>query len=354
MLIRMYSSPPLLIDTTSLLRARLDGYPYTPGEHSRRVVESLIVFERILLDGPSIERNMEFLPWLSDIEDGIEILDITSDNQSALYKSAAVLPRQIRPSRDIRNFMHMHMPPELGLEIQYFPPSTTWEYLQWRMESEDLKQLQIVLTRVLGENVPYSGAAFVAIARSLYYLCLQESLGSSLLLDPLKGLEAPVPSRMRNAGHILDLFDSEVREAFIERKSRWLGEAHRSLRLPLLANYIHRKAERHGWSIGRVILSMRQSREVDLFRKGLTELQAAIDSNDAFTLDAIFAELDAAAEAWAKRLGVTRGQGSEDEISVSVSLPFVGVSKALPLPRFRRRSTSDNLLVFVSQLLSAA
>jgi len=331
--------------------------------HSRKVIQSLVVFDQVLLDGPSVARNSESLLWLADIEEGIEILDITSDDQKALYMSAAVLARQIRPSDSIENFMRMHMPIELGNEIQHgryhghgpaFYPSTYWRHLQGQLESEDLRELQRAFNDILGTNVPFSGAAFVALARSFYYLCLQESLGSSLLLDPLKALDTPGVYAHKYVGRILDLFDSEVREAFLARKSKWLGEAPRSLRLPLLANYIDYEAERRGWSTGRVILWMRQSREVALFRKGLAELQAAIDNNDAASLDEIFAELDAAAEEWSKRLGVTRRKGSNDEISVSVSLPFVGVAKSLPLPHFTRRSASDKLLVFVSQLLSVA
>jgi len=257
--------------------------------------------------------------------------------------------------------MRMHMPPELGNEIQRVPgdghaafyPSTSWRDLKHEMESEDLKRLQDTFNSVLGTNVPYSGAAFVALARSLYYLCLQGSVGSSLLLDPLKGLDTIVPSNFPSQyRRILDLFDSQVREAFIERKNRWLGEAPRSLKLPLLSNFINYEAERRGWSMGRVILSMRESREVERFRRGINELQTAVDNNDAMKLDAIFADLDAAAAAWSKQLGVSHKHGSD--ISVSVSLPFVGIAKSLPLPRMRRHSASDNLLVFVSQLLSVS
>ena len=256
--------------------------------------------------------------------------------------------------------MDIQMPPVLGNEIQgsgrerlaAFGPSTYWRHLEGVMESDDLKKLKGVLDTVLGSNVPYSGAAFVAIARSLYYLCLQGTVGSSLLLDPLKGLETYAPGNFQaQTRRILDLFDNEVRAAFEERKCRWLGQMPRSLHLPLMANYINSEASRRGWSMGRVILSMRQSREVELFRQGLNELQDAVDSNDAEELDAIFADLNDAAAKWSKQLGVSRKSGSE--VSVSVSLPFVGVAKSLPLPHLRRRSASDKLLVFVRQMLSA-
>src|SRR5205085_10519959 len=103
--------------------------------------------------------------------------------------------------------------------------------------------------------------------------------------------------------------------------------------------------------IGNVISEMRASREVELFRIGLGELQEAVDSNDVKALDTIFHGLDSTSEAWSRRLGVeNRGRG----ISVTVSVPFLSVSRELPLPRLARRSTSDKLLLFIDHLLSAA
>lgn len=365
--------PPLLIDTTSLLRVCLDRFePWiisservgVRDNHHRSVIESLIIFERILLDGPSIERNSDRLQWLADVDDDIEILNIASADESALYRSVEVFAQQVHPTGDTFGFMHMHMPAELGLEIQRsasyqdraFRPSTRWQDLQDVMESEDLWRLQKTLEQAFisnGSTVPFSGAAFVAIVRSLYYLCLQESTRSSLLLDPYKGLETLEGNDIRgHARCILDLFDHEVAEAFRERKRRWLGGLSRSLRLPLLEEYIWNEAKRRGWSIGRVILWMRQSPEVRLFRSGLNQLQDALDSNDVTQLDAIFADLDAAAATWSKQLGISyRKRGN---VSVSVSLPFVSATKSLPLPHMSRRSTSDKLLVFVSKLLSAS
>ena len=351
----MPGTPPLLIDTTSLLRANPDGFQYADdySGHSSLVAQSLILFERILLDGPSIDRNSDRLQWLADVDDSVEILHITQAEQTALYRSAEVLARQMHSTPEDFDFMRIQMPYELNLEIEEraFSPSTNWHVLQRDISSEDLRQLHQVLSEVFGPNVPYSGTAFVALARTLYYLCLQESVHSSLLLDPLKALDIPAPSNFAYAKRILDMFDNEVGEAFRERKRKWLGTTPRTLRPPLLMRYIQDEAERRGWSIGRVILWMRESREVQLFRKGLSDLQDAIDSNDSTVLDAIFADLDAAAAAWSKQLGA--GYNKHSDITVSVTLPFVGIAKTLPLPRLPKRSTSNKLLIFVGQLLAA-
>lgn len=343
------------MDTSSLLRAGLDRFDdaIAYDSHSLVVIESLILFDHILLDGPSVERNKARLLWLSDVDDGIEVLDISADEQTALYRSAEVLARQMRPLPSGQYFMRGHMPSVLGHEIDEhgFAPSTNWNDLKRRMRSADLRRLQEVFDQVFGSAVPGPGGAFVALARALYYLCLQESVRSSLLLDPLKRLEPDPLDKPAQARRILDLFDQEVVEAFRERKRKWLGDKPRQLKLPLLANFVRSEARRRGWSIGRVIVWMRQSREVELFRDGLDELQDALEDNDAASLDAVFSGLDAAAAAWSKRLGV--GYRHTD-ISVSVSLPFVGLAKNLPLPRMAPRSTSDKLLVFIHQLIAEA
>lgn len=352
----MSEAKPLLIDTTSLLRADLDRFQVRdPDSHSLNVFQSLILFEKIILDGPSIERNSERLQWMADIDEGIEILHVTEAEQTALYRSTEILARQMHSTPGQVDFLRIHMPYELSYEVEdegFYFPSTDWDDLKHEMTSEDLRRLQRVFDEALGPNVPYSGAAFVALARTLYYLCLQESVQSSLMLDPLKALEIAPPTNRESATRIIDMFDNEVGDAFRERKRRWLGTEPRKLHPPLLSRYIQNEAERRGWSIGRVIVWMRNSREVALFRKGLSDLQDALDRNDAIALDAIFADLDAAAAAWSKQLGVSY-KGRSD-ITVSVTLPFVGIAKAPPLPRLSKRSTSSKLLIFIDQLLAAA
>jgi hypothetical protein len=374
----MHSSLPLLIDTTSLLRADLGGFGFTGevlDEHSLQVIQSLVVFDRILLDGPSIERNsrsLEYVHWLAREADDIEIIDISSADERSLYKGATALARRTCFSGKSGNLiMPGRMPLALVKEMRRpdgreFRQSTYWEDFWRELESDEyLKELLSVFCERLGGYAPLSTGAFVALARSFYYLCLQESLGSSLLLDPSKALDSPGfyysdfddYSDFNNTlycGNILDLFDEKVRDSFLARKRKWLGEVPRSLSLPLLANYIDRESKSRGWNVWRVIHWMRQSREVKIFRDGLAELQAAVDSNDASRLDAIFTELDAAAESWSSKLGVSRSKGGRGEISVSVSLPLVSVGKSIPLPHLPRRSTSDKLLIFVNQLLSVA
>src|SRR5271169_3305263 len=71
----MTDSPPLLIDTSSLLRARLDRFDRLVADdaHVVTLIEALILFDSILLDGPSVERNSNDLQWLSEIDSGIEV-----------------------------------------------------------------------------------------------------------------------------------------------------------------------------------------------------------------------------------------------------------------------------------------
>jgi len=346
--------PPLLIDTSSLLRARLNQFVEDrsgePEGHELAVIDALVLYDKVLLDGPSVERNMHSLDWLLDIDDGIEIVELDSAEVSALYRSADEVVAHVQPNPRNVDFMRVHMPHGLGAEVgQRFAPSTYWEDLERDLDSADLRRLQEIFADAFGEHVPFAGAPFIVLARLCYYLALQQSTASSLLLDPLKAFETPQFSHGDTARSILDLFDSEVRTAFEERQAKWLGGQRRDLKLPLLSRFIVETAREKGWSSGRAITEMRQSREVQLFRSGLAEMQQAVDTNDVKALDAIFEELDAAASAWTRRIGAPP---SQRQLAITVTTPLISVGKELSVPRLRRRSTGEKLLVLVDRLLS--
>ena len=340
---------PLLVDTTSLLRISVDRGWGELDDHGSLVLESLTLFDEVLLDGPSIERNFGALQWIRDIESGVEVIDIAKSEVSAIYSRAILATERISPSPANTDFMRIHMPLHLGLELGYrFFPSTYWEHLRRIVNAPDLVALQEALEAAFGEYVPFSGAAFVAIARLLYYLELQPILGADLLLDPTKSYEHGQPSYALVARSILDVFDQEVRHEFEARKAKWFGRIEPSLSLPLLSNYLVSEAEARGWTLGQMITHVRESREVELFRRGLTDVVAVLRAGDAKALDDVMSALQAAAEVWRHRLGappVVR------KMEVTLAPPLIEVATSVPVPRLRRRTSAERLLVLIDKLL---
>jgi hypothetical protein len=121
--------------------------------------------------------------------------------------------------------------------------------------------------------------------------------------------------------------------------------------VPLLGRYVLHTAQREGWSVGRAITEVRQTREAALFRQGLGELQEAVDSGNIRNIDAAFHGLNAALAAWTLKFGV---KVASRRINVTVSLPMFGASSEIALPRLRRRNTSEKMLVFIEHMLMSS
>jgi hypothetical protein len=370
------SSPSLLVDTSSLLRANLDRFdPSRIERDAAHVVQALVLFDRVYLDGPSVERNLARLSWTLDIDPGVQVLEIENDNVSALYQRGSSLSGHIAPWDGTHDYLRMHVPEELVSEIgsRRWAPSTYWSHLEGLALPPELQKMKAALDDGFdnaGTGHPFSGAAFVALARLCYYLALQEEIGSVLMLDKLKSyirsashddpLEEfgspedssdPAVRYGRVAHRILGMFDSQVSNAFEERRLKWLGGHERDLSVPLLARYIVNQSKERGWSLGRTISAMRESHEVKQFRLGLVELlnyEAAADNRG---MDEVFETLEAAADEWSKRLGVPVNRRS---FKVTAALPLVEPQFTIPTPRLRGRRPGERLLVLISELLQRA
>lgn len=343
--------PSLLVDTSTLLRLGLDRF--SPGRHTSAreaaALECLVLFDRVLLDGPTVRANGERLLWTTEIDPGIQVLDLDQQAVSHLYRRGAELLEQMSPGPLGDILPGGHTPSELSAEFPgvHFWPSTSWDDVLHGLGSRlETHAVVHAFADALGPQQPMSGHGPLLLIRLFYYLALQESAGSALLLDPSKAYHDETPA-YGYASRILSVFSEQVRAGYLRRKEKWLGIPRPSVPTPLLAQYVKATAERRGWSMGRVVAWLREQPEVHSFRAGMAALLDAAERGDAQRTDAIMAELEQAAAQWSTRLGAPVNRRT---IPVTVALPFVESEVNVPIPKLVR-SPGSKLLVFINMLL---
>lgn len=349
----MDRTPSLLVDTSTLLWLRLDSF--APARHTppweAAALECLVLFDRVLLDGPTIHANRERLQWTTDVGPGFQILDLDPQAVSDLYLRGAELFQQM-PDVRLRDVLPGgHTPPALAAEYPgtHFYPSTYWDDVVRGLDRrEETRGVLRAFTSAFGSQPRVFGHGPLLLIRLFYYLALQESAGSALLLDRSKAYHDDSPE-YGHASRILGVFTEQVRAAYLQRKEKWLGAAQPAVPTPVLAHYVKATAERRGWSLGRVVAWLREQPEVHAFRAGMAALTDATERGDARTIDEIMAELDEAAQQWSVRLGTPVHRRT---IPVTVALPFVESQVRVPLPNLPR-TPGRKLLVFINMLLSS-
>ncbi|MFC3504863.1 hypothetical protein ACFOOK_28390 [Micromonospora krabiensis] len=349
----MDRTPALLVDTSTLLSLRLDTFArggYTPSWEAA-ALECLVLFDRVLLDGPTIRANRERLLWTTEMGPGFQVLDLDPQAVSDLYLRGAELFQQMQGERLRYLLPRSPTPPALALEYPgaRFSLSTNWDDVMYSLDR--LPETRAVLrafTKAFGWQPRLSGHGPLLLIRLFYYLALQETVGSALLVDHNKAYYDNSPG-YGYASRILGVFSDQVRGAYLERKEKWLGSPQPTVPAPLLAQYLTATAERRGWSLGRVIAWLREQPEVHSFRAGMTALMDATERGEARAIDDIMAELDEAAEQWSARLGTPIHRRT---IPVTVALPFVEGQVRVPIPAVPR-TPGRKLLVFINMLLSS-
>ncbi|MCA2216035.1 hypothetical protein [Jidongwangia harbinensis] len=342
--------PTLLIDTSTLLRLQLDRF--SPGRRTTAreaaALECLVLFDRVLLDGPTIRANRDRLLWTTDIGAGVEILDLEPPNVAGLYVRGAELFAQMRRGSLGGVLPRGQIPPELSREFPpaHFNPSTDWQDVAAFLEGNpETRPVLHAFVSAHGERPRHVSRGPLMLMRLFYYLALQESAASALLLDPAKAYdEAP---RYGQASRLLDVFSTEVRTGYQQRKQRWLGVPQPSMPTPLLTTFVKATAEERDWSTGRVVAWLREQPEVFSFRAGMAALLDAAEQGDAHATDAIMGELEEAAAQWSSRLGTPVNRRT---IPITVALPFLEGKFEVPLPALSR-TPGAKLLVFIDMLL---
>jgi hypothetical protein len=327
----------VLIDTSTVLDLALHDPDAIPDLDTRgsAAVESMVLFERVYLDARTARADVPSFDWLDELDDGVEFVNDRHTEVEDTYARALRLAEHVVMSGDTADLVEGGSRTAVWDEIPSYSrvnsvPRPVADFVERMVE-------ELRLRRPDGAMI---------LVRLCYYLALQERLGSLLLLHPSKAYDQRRPE-FGYAGRILDVFDSKVRTAYLERRQEWLGEPVPEVRIPLLASYVLTESARRGWSLGRTISWLRTRPEVRLFREGMTELLARVEAKDNAAVDGILTELEQAAEAWARKLGT---KPATRTVSLQVSIPIVSPSFAVPIPKLRK-TPAQKLLVLVDQLL---
>lgn len=356
----------VILDITSLISlSAVTGLPDVPKEErpyfwSRTgrldtAIEALILYDSVLLDGPSWERNCERSPALTDFSRFCQPIAIDKERERKIYGS--ITSNFInRLEATIDNYEGLYgydtlriILGELGFPLNV--RASGFASMGWEEVANVLSEGPATAVRSLKHRFErFSDDALTAclfLLRTLYYYQLQQECGVDLIVHPIRG--AYFQNKPRIGANILGIFDQTVRREFEARKSEWLGLHNAHLELPLLTSYVLGKCDR--WTdLLDVIEEIRSGDAAVNFRKGLRSLTAAIEDSDNKTIDDILMDLKSAKERWAQTLNA---EGPRRKVQISV--PYIGVSTDIEVPQFRlRKRDGEKMLVFIHTLLSEA
>ncbi|MEU4243477.1 hypothetical protein [Actinoplanes sp. NPDC026619] len=350
----------VLVDTSTLLE--VSAFGHVSSARLSGAVEALVLFETIVLDGPSVDMRAPDLRWLEEL-DRDEIVSEPLDRTAVqdMYRRAVAMFEAIPWSNGLADRFQSHLhrvretlggPSEL---TRYTPvmterPPPALGVVQHLCGHGIDQPVAEVFTRPFehpGAGVqesPRLDPALLAeglanLLRLFYYLALQERTGALLLIHPAKdfgfGIAGDPQENLRwdhFGSNLIAAFDAEVQAAYARRYSRWLGSAPRSMPAPPLTRLVFAQARDKGWSIGRSIMWLRSQPEVRKFRQGLRSLQLLVDAGDKVGVDDVLSELQTAADALSTRLSADVRRRSR--FALQASLPLLQPTKeiAIPLP----------------------
>ncbi len=334
-------------------------------------IEAFVLYDDLLFDGPSVRRNAARLPQLNDLSQfGSPISEEGGSRERHTYQ--LLLERYLpffagAPVASIFvDDLHVGEWDIADLNGECFYPSAGWRSIAHEMTVEArvvAEALREQLRGATSTGVFDNGASTALLLRTLYYDCLQQCIGSDLVLHPLKGqllgkIRRVMHRRPSLAAHadipgraILDRFDETVRQEFYNRREAWLRQHDLTYEIPLLTAYVLKKCT--SWQdLFKVIEELRESKGARRFRKSLNQLLEAnrLHKND--VVDEVLSELGKSADEWARSLSQ---RGPKKKITVGVPIPGLVLETDLEVPdRKLVKSTADGLLVFIHSLLVAS
>jgi hypothetical protein len=350
----------VLVDTSTLLNLHVPMFARRWDDLGCGAVEALVLFDKIVLDGPSIEVNLAELGWLNDLWDGISIRHLSRAETSRLYLRAATLFNSLNwSSPTLANYLRRwelfgQSGGELSHEEHFHRSLVNWDdVLQYLSDSqsEEVAGAFILPPHIgrphIGGN--HAGKGALQLARHFYYVALQEQVGGALLLHPAKSLfvENKAP-RYGYSNRIIDVFDKKVQREYSARRKRWLGDDVQELPLPLLTRFVLVESRRRSWSVGRTIAWLREQPEVQLFRQGMRDLMDHVAAGDKVAISAVLHELEKSSDRFAGNLGTPTRNHSR--FSLQVSLPLLQPAFEVPIP-LPARSPGQKMLVLIKWIL---
>jgi hypothetical protein len=342
-----------LVDTTSLIAlAQYDnagGYRKYFLPHAYRMykdsreylirylmpgLDSLILYDAIIVDSGSFKRNLAKTPSLRKLESIATFIHTTEEEITSCYNSAADVlgPLLVNPGKWLIDALRRHIEPldtvELAIDQNiHFFPSTYWDDLAKELSAGEHK-LTRVLEQMLGKNKPFSGAGLANLVRLFYYLVAQEEYQCSISLNPMKaiflsGMQESrwdiEPTQDRISRTIVDAFDSTIKDEYLQRQEKWLGGRDLSFRAPILFDYVDRRT-RGGKGIIATTLEIRDSREAKEFRKGVSALAEEIDRSSDRSVNLILSDLEKMTVTWQEKM---KTPSRRRHRKINLNIPFI-------------------------------
>ncbi len=353
--------PSVLLDTSSLIslaltqqksgrsRPQIDDFKVSTGVDE--AIEALVLYDDILVDGPSVARNNATYPEMEPFVSVCRQIATGDGEEEAIYRgaTAAFIDRIVQVANPLDDLfdcpLEQWMGAETGVPIYY--PSTNWLDVEARLGGEAARMAAMIRVKS-GIDAPSSAVVCTQLLRTLYYSRLQQDYQADLILHPLKGAYYEPSDGVRTGNTILNLFDETVKRAFYERKAKWLGRPEVSFKVPLLTSYVV-NTSRSWTDLPATIIELRNSSQARRFREGLSVFIAAADGHDNQKMDTIISQLSTAAEDWSKDINV-KGLTK----AVRVTVPLINMSSELNVPdkKIGAATPSEKMLVFIHTLLS--
>lgn len=310
-------------------------------------IESLVIYEKNYIDGPSIDRNIPKFELLKYLSTFFTKIPLSEEEEKSIYISTKPMIDKIinNPNFSLKfnDYNQSWMKNEMGLHYGF--PSAQFFDIEFLLPSH-LKKLALKLKDTFKLNQTYSEAACISIIRAFYYMSLQRKYSCNLVLHPMKGSFQSQNSNQYSL-NIIDLFEDTVRKEFYNRKNKWLSKASIDLKIPMISSYVLKKSNNWKEVIDNTI-ELRDSKEARYFRQGMNELIQTIRENDNFSLDKILSNLEKAQKKWSQNLG----ESLSPKRKISFSIPIVNIGTEFEIQDIDfTKSTDEKILLFIHEVL---
>lgn len=317
-------------------------------------IESLIVYDDILIDGASFKVNLRHDENISKIVKSF--CNVVEHDEDKIY-SEIERKYKMQLLSDISDITPLFRPFKKK-KHHYIFQATSRSHISNPLLRLFVKKLELgnrydkYDRRTLGNR--YDIKTCRQIVRYLYYKELQEKEQSDLVLHPNKQfMFTPInfSKDQKSFGFkILRNFGESIANGLYIKENEWLGIVDSSIRLPLLFEYIIKK-QCNTSNLLDVIQEVRVSKKARKYREGLSLFIDAYKSRDIKVIHETLTSLDNASKEWNKDLGYNPTRKYR---KISISIPMVGGVSAdfvIPFPNFRKETISDKLLMFTHELV---
>lgn len=191
--------------------------------------------------------------------------------------------------------------------------------------------------------------SFYHIIRYLYYLELQQMLSSELVLHPNRCYLSRFFSEYKRiyTNKIIEQYEP-LRMNLYKRECKFMDEGDNSLLIPMVASYVLNRCKQRE-DLFKIINEVRNSKEAQLFRKGLSELVKIVEQKKNGEIDEILTSLEEARLKWDENLN---SHPTMRKKCISLSIPVVsGIGMNIDIPYSMGNKTAFNLLTFIHKML---